>query len=127
MIKDLNEPGTLSNVSRATLMRHLNAFLEHDLKTLMSDYTEASVMVTQQGTFSGLGEIEGFFTDLLLYFPKLQSSFDLDKTVVADDLLLIVWHARTPRLVVPFATDTFVMKEGKIYRQTFAGELNFVN
>lgn len=125
MIKDLNEPKTLSNVSRAILTRHLNAFLEHDLKTLMTDYTEESVMVTQQGTYTGLKEIEGFFTDLLLYFPKLQTSFDLDKTVVVDDLLLIVWHARTPSLVVPFATDTFVMKEGKILRQTFAGELNF--
>jgi hypothetical protein len=127
MIKELNEPATLSNVSRATLMRHLNAFLEHDLKTLMSDYSEESVMVTQQGTYTGLTEIEGFFTDLILYFPKLQSSFVLDKTVVVDELLLIVWHARTPNLVVPFASDTFVMKEGKIFRQTFAGELNFIS
>jgi len=127
MIKDLNEPKTLNNISRAILTRHLNAFMEHDLKTLMSDYTEESVMVTPQGTYSGPKEIEGFFTDLIVYFPKLQTSFELDKTVVVDELILIVWHARTPRLVVPFATDTFIMKEGKILCQTFAGELNFVS
>jgi len=126
MIKDLNEPKTLSNVSRATLLRHLNAFMEQDMKTLMSDYTEESIMVTQQRTYTGLTEIQGFFTDLMLYFPKLQSSFELDETVVVDELMLIVWHARTPRLVVPFATDTFVLREGKIFRQTFAGELNFL-
>jgi hypothetical protein len=127
MIKDLNEPNTPGNVSRAILMRHLNSFLEHDLRTLMSDYTEESVMVTQEGTYTGLTEIERFFTDLMVYFPKLQSSFELDKTVIVDELLLIVWHARTPRLVVPLASDTFRLKEGKISRQTFVGELNFVS
>lgn len=125
MIKDLKEPGTPGNVSRAILMRHLNAFLEHDMKTLMSDYTEDSVMVTQQGTFTGLKEIEGFFTELMVYFPRLQSSFELDKTVVVDEWLLIVWHAKTPYLETSFATDTFIMKEGKISLQTFAGQLNF--
>ncbi|HEY4207626.1 MAG TPA: hypothetical protein VGM31_12465, partial [Puia sp.] len=61
MIKDLNEPMTLGNVSRAILTRHLNSFLEHNLKTLMSDYSHESVIVTPQGTYTGLQEIEGFF------------------------------------------------------------------
>lgn len=125
-MNNINKLKTLADITKATLMRHLNAFIEHDLETLMSDYTEESMMMTQQGTYTGLKEIERFFADLMLYFPKQQSSFELDQTVVAQELLLIVWHARTPRLVVPFATDTFVMKEGKILRQTFAGELNFI-
>jgi len=42
-------------------------------------------------------------------------------------MVYIVWHAKTPRLEVPIGSDTFVIKDGKIYQQTFVGQLNFIN
>lgn len=114
------------DVSRGLLERHLNAFLENDIRTLMADYTEESVLITQDATFSGLKEIEGFFTGLMTHFPRQRSSFELDKMEVHDETVFIVWHGRTPSVTVPMGSDTFTMKDGRIHRQTFVGQLDFV-
>ena len=92
----------------------------------MDDYTEQSVLITQDAVFLGVKEIRRFFIDLLKHFPKHQSNFVLDKQVVDDELGFIVWHGATPSLEVPLGTDTFIVKKGKIHRQTFAGQLNFL-
>lgn len=114
------------NIARGILERHLNAFLENDLPRLMTDYTEESVLITQDATFSGLKEIEGFFTGLMVHFPRHQSSFELDKMEFHEETAFIVWHGRTPSVTVPMGSDTFTMKDGKIHRQTFVGQLDFV-
>jgi hypothetical protein len=46
---------------------------------------------------------------------------------VSDELVFIVWHATTPSLEVALGTDTFLIKRGKINRQTFAGQMKFLN
>ena len=100
--------------------------MDNDLPTLMADYTEESLLITQEATYSGLKEIKDFFVGLMSYFPSEQSTFILDKMEIRDELAFIVWHGRTPSLAVPLGSDTFAMKEGKIHRQTFVGELNFL-
>ena len=62
-----------------------------------------------------------------MHFRKQQSNFVLDKVAVTDDLVYIVWHAKTPSLHVPIGSDTFIKKDGKFYQQTFVGQLNFIN
>ncbi|MBN8858042.1 MAG: hypothetical protein J0H29_06620 [Sphingobacteriales bacterium] len=47
----------------------------------------------------------------------------MEKKVINDNLVCIVWHGRSPSLEVSFATDTFIIENGKILRQTFAGQL----
>lgn len=108
------------------LMHHLQSFQKNDLEAVMSDYTDESVLTTKDATYSGRKEIRAFFASLIPEFPQNGSTFDLDKIVVNDGVVLIVWHAKTPTLDVPFATDTFVIKEGKISRQTFAGEVTHI-
>jgi hypothetical protein len=105
--------------SLALLNRHLTSFQKKDLNALMEDYTNESVFITQAATYKGIEEIKGFFTDLMGYFPPQGSSFTLDKTIVSDDLIYIVWHAKTPRIDIPLGSDTFIIKDGKISRQTF--------
>jgi predicted SnoaL-like aldol condensation-catalyzing enzyme len=118
---------SLSDASENIVKRHLNSFLNNKLEVLMSDYTNESVLITQEGTYSGLEEIRHFFVGLSMHFPKQKSSIELDSLVAHNDLVYIVWHAKTPTLDVPIGSDTFIIKEGKIYRQTFAGQLNFIN
>ncbi|HVX26907.1 MAG TPA: nuclear transport factor 2 family protein [Parafilimonas sp.] len=120
------EPG-LQEVSENVLSRHLNSFADNDLETLMSDYTDESVLITPDATYAGIKAIREFFVELIKHFPKGATSLDLDKLVIIDELIFITWHAKTPVVEVPFATDTFVVKKGKIFRQTFAGELKFLN
>lgn len=124
-----NEPtaAALSKDSKSVLLRHLNSFGNTDLDSLMRDYTEESMLITHEQTYTGIGEIRGFFTEIMKHFPKGHSNFQLDKLVANNELGFIVWHATTPTLEVPLATDTFVIENGKIYRQTFAGELKFLN
>jgi len=118
---------TVSTSSRKTIVRHLSNFLQdNDLEAVVSDYTDESILITQAATYTGTEEIRIFFDGLIMHFPKQQSSFELDKFVVNDELAYIVWHANTPSLDVPYGTDTFIIKDGKIYQQTFAAQLKFI-
>jgi len=130
MIKQQDPNGTSSEQAagseqavREIIMHHLGSFRDNDLEAVVSDYTSESVLITQDATYSGLEEIKAFFAGLMLHFPKQESRFELDKLVVDDGLAYIAWHANTPSLNVSLGTDTFILKEGKIHRQTFAGEM----
>lgn len=119
-----NNALTMSHAPKDILQHHLGSFIENDLEALMNDYTSESVLITPKANYSGLTEIRKFFIDLIAHFPKQKSSVELDATVINEELVYIVWHGKSPSLHIPFATDTFVIKKGKIYRQTFAGQLN---
>jgi predicted SnoaL-like aldol condensation-catalyzing enzyme len=129
----LNEPTidrtkeTADEISKEIVLHHLNSFVENNIEGVLSDYTNESVLITQAATYSSLEEISAFFIDLNIHFPQQGSNFVLDKIVAKDDLVYIVWHATTPSLQVPIGSDTFIIKDGKIYQQTFVGQLNFIN
>lgn len=129
-IKEQSTNGTpeasISENSRQMLMHHLSSFQENDLEAVMSDYTNESIFITQLDTFKGLEEIKAFFAGLMIHFPKEQSSFELDKIVVEGKLGFIAWHAKTPSLHVPLGSDTFIIKDDKIYQQTFVGQMEFI-
>ena len=117
----------LTVTPKNVIMGHLGSFLNNDMVGVMSDYTDESVLITQEATYVGKEEIKGFFDSLIVHFPKQGSAFELDKIVVRDELVFIVWHAKTPAVEVSMGTDTFIVKNGKIWQQTFAGQLSFIN
>jgi predicted SnoaL-like aldol condensation-catalyzing enzyme len=90
---------------------------------VLSDYTEESMLVTADATYTGRQAILGFFAKLAPLFPREKSRLDLDRMVVDGELAFIVWHATTPAVKVTLGTDTFVLKDGKIHRQTFVGQM----
>ena len=123
---DNSKEATVSTSSRKIIVRHLSNFLQdNDLEAVVSDYTDESILITEHATYKGTQDIRAFFDGLIKHFPKQQSSFELDKFVVNDELAYIIWHANTPSLDVPYGTDTFIIKDGKIYKQTFAAQLKF--
>jgi len=122
-----NISSVLSKESENVLLHHLHSFASNDLELLMSDYTDESILITHEQIYNGSMEIRAFFTELMNHFPKNHSDFKLDKLVAMDELVFIVWHATTPSLEVSLGTDTFVVKEGKILQQTFAGIMKFLN
>jgi ketosteroid isomerase-like protein len=117
---------TPSDASKNIIMHHLGSFQDNDLEAVIADYTNESVLITQDGTCKGPEEIKVFFATLMTHFPKQQSNFELDKIVVKNELVFIVWHATTPSLEVSLGTDTFIIKDDKIYQQTFAGQMKFI-
>lgn len=114
---------TVAATTKTLLMHHLSSFQDNDLDAVVSDYTDASVLITAGATYTGRQAIRGFFAKLIPQFPKKRTRFELDKMIVNDELVFIVWHATMPTLSVPLGSDTFLVKDGKIHRQTFVGQM----
>jgi hypothetical protein len=116
--KKVDEATTLT-----VFQHHSKALGENNLDDLMADYTEESIVITPEGTYSGLTEIRKAFVEIVKAFPTKSSTFNVIKTAVKNDLFYIAWSAKTPVVEYTFATDTFIIQGGKILRQTFAGNL----
>lgn len=117
-------PAISSDTTKEVLVRHLEAFGANDLAGIMADYAEEAILVTPDSTYTGQAAIEGLFTGLFPAFPTGETTINLDKMVIDNELAFIVWNGDSPVFDVPFATDTFVIVDGKIQKQTFAGVLN---
>lgn len=107
--------------TKEVLSHHWEAFKNNDLEETMKDYAEESVLVTPNATYTGLEEIRTNFVNAFKTFPKDSTTFTLDKSLVAQDIGYILWKSKTPSFNLTFATDTFIIRDGKIIRQTFAG------
>ncbi len=117
-------PGTLSISQESTqqvLDHHWKTFKANDLEGTMADYTEESILITPDKTYKGLAEIRENFVNAFVAFPKDSSTLQLDKSVAQQDVGYIIWQATTPKFKLSFATDTFIIQNGKIIRQTYAG------
>lgn len=112
----INEQNT-----KEVLDHHWAAFKANDLDETMEDYTEESMLITPEATYRGIEEIRNNFISAFKTFPKDSSTFSLDKSVALKDVGYILWKSKTPTINVSYATDTFIIRHGKIVRQTFAG------
>jgi hypothetical protein len=103
---------------------HIKAFGENDIEAVMSDFLEDSILITPDAIYKGLSEIKSFFSDVIPHFPTEGTVIEVDKMHTESNIIYIIWHGTTPSLDVPFATDTFVIEDGKIKIQTFAAIMN---
>jgi hypothetical protein len=87
------------------LTHHLNSF--GDLAGTMADYTAESRFFTRDGLLRGPG-----------------MSFDMLRQEVDGDTAYIVWKAETADNRFELGTDTFIVQNGKIVTQTFAGKIS---
>lgn len=102
------------------LNKHLTSFGAGDVDALMEDYTDDSVIILQSGVLEGPESIRGLFEGLVAEFSKPGMTFSLDAAHVTGNVAFIVWHAETADNVYSYATDTFVIEDGKIQSQTIA-------
>ena len=90
----------------------------------MEDYTEDSVLITPDGALTGRAEIqplfEQFFANIL---PPGSTDLELKQQIIRDDVAYILWSASSGTHNIPLGTDTFVIRDGKIVTQTFAGQI----
>jgi hypothetical protein len=113
---EINEQKT-----KEVLDHHWKAFQENDLEGTMEDYTEESVLITPDATYKGLDQIRENFVNAFKAFPSDSSTLTLTKSVVVKDVGYILWNAKTPVFNLSYATDSFIIQDGKIVRQTYAG------
>ncbi len=105
-----------------TLQDHIHAFREGEIDALMADYSPNAVLFTPDAVLRGRDEIRGFFEDLLAAFPP-GSTLDVTQKVIDDDLAYVVWTGESDTLRIPFATDTLLIRQGRIMRQTIAAQM----
>jgi hypothetical protein len=104
--------------TEVTLENHLHAFFNKDIDGVVADYAEDSVLLLQAGPLRGIAEIRNFFAHFIATLPAgFWDAFRMQKQDFVGEMGYIVWDAAP---WVQFATDTFVVREGKIRFQTFA-------
>jgi ketosteroid isomerase-like protein len=119
------------NVSEAQPMRstkgvidnHLKCFGEGNLEGILSDYAPDAVLFTAEAPRRGIDEIRPLFEDMLAEFGKPGAIFRLEHLSVEGDSGYILWTAETADNVYELGTDTFVVRNGKIVVQSFAGKI----
>ena len=103
--------------TEATLSHHLQAIAQ-GIDAIMEDYTEESVLFTPDGPFRGRAGIRGFFEGLLASSPpELIQAMTVTRMDVHGEAAYILWKAEP---FIPLATDTFVVRDGKILAHSFA-------
>jgi hypothetical protein len=95
---------------------HLGSFGE-GLDSILSDYEEGSVLLTPDATYRGLREIRGFFDAFLKSAtPEFWGAFKIGTQAVDGEVAYLTWSSKP---AVPLATDTLLVRNGKILVQTF--------
>lgn len=110
---------TTSNV----LDNHLKCFGENDLVGVLADYSSDVVLFIPDGPLKGADAIKPFFQAILSEFGKPGASFSMRQRYVEGDYAYILWSAETADNSYEVATDTFVVRNGKIVAQSFAAKI----
>lgn len=111
------------STTQAVVDHHLGAFFERDLDGVLADYAPEAVLFTPDGPLHGVAAIRPLFTALIAEFSKPGASFEMKRQSVVGECAYIVWTAETADQVYELATDTFVVRGGKIVAQSFAGRI----
>jgi len=106
--------------TEAVIQNHLRS-ATIGVDAILEDYTDESVLVTHDATYRGPAEIRGFFTALLANLPAgFFETMKMHRQEVVGELAYILWE-RQP--IISRATDTFVVRNGKILFQTFTAAI----
>jgi len=111
------------STTKDVLDHHLKCFGEGDLKGILSDYARGAVLFTPNGPLKGVDSIRPLFEQLLAEFGKPGATFSMKLQSVEGDYGYILWAAETADNVYELGTDTFVVRDGKIIVQSFAGKI----
>jgi|SRR5690242_1454783 ketosteroid isomerase-like protein len=109
--------------TKDVLDQHLKSFGDNDLNGVLADYSPDAVLFIPGRSLKGLAEITPFFQALLEEFAKPGASFSMQHQSVDGEYAYILWSAETADNSYEAATDTFVVRNGKIVAQSFAAEI----
>ena len=109
----------IANDTEAVVRRHLQTFIEQKgVDAIASDYADDAVLYGEAGVYRGKPQIRGFFQEFIASLPPHAiPQFALRSLRVDGELAYITWSAGRER---PLGTDTFLVRNGKIVRQTYA-------
>ena len=103
--------------------QHLRSFYEKDLDGVLADYSEDAVLFIPGRSLRGPDGIRPFFQSFFAEFAKPGASFSMRQQSVEGDYAYILWNAETADNSYESATDTFVVRGGKIVAQSFEAKI----
>ena len=112
-----------SKMNEELVSRHLGEFGAGNMEGLLADYTNDAFLMTPNGTIRGKDELRKLFEGLFAEFGQEGVTFNLAHQSCDGNICQIVWDAETPDNSYEFATDTFVIEDGKIVAQTLAAKV----
>ncbi len=103
--------------------------LDHHVQTLgeglvdevVSDYAPDAMILTSDGAVKGRDAIRRFFANSVVNVLPPSSTLIMHHKWVEGELAFIIWTAESPFYSFSFGTDTFIIRDGLIQEQTFAG------
>lgn len=99
---------------------HIAAFAAGNLDEILLDYTDESVMVYGDRVWRGLAGARAFFEMWLDELLPAGCRFDIVDQLVVDDMVYLTWTAESDDYAFDFGTDTFLVHDSKVVRQTVA-------
>jgi ketosteroid isomerase-like protein len=105
------------------LDRHLKCFVGLDLDGILADYAPDAILFTPAGILKGRDAIQALFQALFAEFAKPGFTAAVDRQLVEGEYAYILWNARSADKTYETATDTFVIRGGKIIVQSFAAKI----
>ena len=116
--------GTVSVSSTSDVLeRHMKTFGANDLEGVLADYAPNAVMYTPGGAVKGSEALRKQFQAVLAEWGKPGVKFDLKQKLVEGEGAYTYWNAETADNIYEGATDSFVVRDGKIVEHFFAGKI----
>ncbi len=100
------------------LAHHLEALGQGNIDAILSDYSEDAIIFAPHGIIRGLAAIRAAFEGFVKNSPpELLPAFKIVRQDIDGEIAFILWEAKP---FIAMATDTFVIRDGKIAVQTYA-------
>ncbi len=112
-----------AQTTEETLLQHLQAVGDGDIDAIMADYAEDARIFTADGTLHGHEEIRPLFESIIADILPPGSDLVMMQQIVEGEIAYILWSADSANYSIPLATDTFVIRDGKITTQTLAARI----
>ena len=103
------------------LDHHVRVLAQGELEEVLKDYAEDAVLIQPDGIVRGHDELRAFFKNSIenCLPPDARQTVEIRR--VCGQMAYIVWNAESRFCRIPFGTDTFVVQNGKIVMQSYAG------
>jgi ketosteroid isomerase-like protein len=111
------------NSTQRVVENHIQRFREGDLEGVLEDFSPEAVVFTPSGTLKGKSEIKTLFQNLLEEFGKAGASETVRTAIFEGNYAYLIWSGETGDNNYEFATDTLVVRNGKIVMQSFAAKV----
>lgn len=95
---------------------HESALGEQNAEKVSTHYAKDAVLIVNGDTYRGSKEIASMYAKLINDLPN--ALWRTDVAVILEDLAYVEWACEAGASKVEFGTDTFIVNNGLIIRQT---------